>query len=77
MSTTCTCVLCPSLASLAMALSVPAGKGCSCVVSMRVLDVRSAARRRALAVAMREGSGGWGERVVRLVRRDWEGGGRD
>lgn len=45
------------------------GNEVSCELSMRVLDVRSAARRRALAVATREGSGGGGERVVRLVRR--------
>ena len=46
--------------------------------SRRVLEVRSQARRRALAVATREGSGGGGLReVVSEVRRDGEGTGRD
>lgn len=40
--------------------------------------VRSDARRRALAVARRDGIGGGGERaVVRVVRKDWDGGGRE
>lgn len=44
---------------------------------MRSLVVRSHAKRRALAVATSEGSGGGGERVVvRLVRSEEEGQGR-
>lgn len=39
--------------------------------------VRSEARRRALAVAMREGSGGVGTREVRLVVQGREGIGKD
>lgn len=40
--------------------------------------VRSDARRRALAVARRDGIGGGGERaVVRVVRKFWDGGGRE
>lgn len=41
---------------------------------MMALDVRSEARRRALAVAMREGKGGGGERAeTRDVRNDVDG----
>lgn len=39
--------------------------------------VRSEARRRALAVARRDGIGGGGERDVSVVRRVCDGGGRD
>lgn len=39
--------------------------------------VRSEARRRAFAVARRDGIGGGGERDVSVVRRVCDGGGRD
>lgn len=39
--------------------------------------VRSEARRRAFAVARRDGMGGGGERDVSVVRRVCDGGGRD
>lgn len=41
-----------------------------------VVDVRSAARMRALALAMREASGGGGLRVVRVLRKEVDGVGR-
>jgi hypothetical protein len=45
--------------------------------SIREDEVRSAARRRAFAVAINEGRGGGGFReVVRVVRKSEEGGGR-
>lgn len=45
--------------------------------STRLVVVRSAAKRRALAVAMSDGSGGGGLRdVVSVVRKSGEGGGR-
>lgn len=57
---------------------MPVGKDGRDEASRRALLVRSVARRRALAVARREGRGGGGVRaVMRVVRREGDGGGRE
>lgn len=80
MSMTWTWVFCASFVSFTVAASMFAGKIGAEGSMMEVLEVfvRSDARRRALAVARRDGIGGGGKRaVVRVVRKDWDGGGRD
>lgn len=67
----------PSFASTVDGLGMSSGKEAR-EASRRVVDVRSLVRRRALAVARREGRGGGGLReVVREFRREGEGVGRE